>query len=211
MRSPLHRFLVLAVILAALRPCAGQTTLNANINVDNAFTAYLSTDDSVTGTAIGSGSNWAATSSFSAGLTPGVTNYLHVVVTDFGTPSGYLGSFSLTNANFSFVNGTQSLVTAPATWLLSTAGFGSGYGTPSSAGTNGVGPWGTMFSVDPSAQWLEFPGSSTAYFSTAITPVPEPAACAAVMGLAGLIVFGIRRLRGATRCSCGRSVQSGNR
>lgn len=185
---------VIIASLAGVISCAGQTTLSGHLNVDNAFTVYLSTDDSVPGTSIASGSSWSTTESFSNALTPGVVNYLHIEVTDAGAPAGFLGSFSLTGTSFHFVNGTQALVTTPADWLLSPTGFGSNYGFASSQGTNGVSPWGLMSNVAPNAEWLLFPDATTAYFSTAITPIPEPAAAAAVMA-AAVIGVGIRARR----------------
>ena len=168
---------LLAVTLLSL-PARGQVTvLFGHMNVDNAFSVYLSTSDDVLGTLVASGNAWPTTYNFQVDLAPGVINYVHVVTTDYGAPAAFLGDFSLSNTAFHFTNGTQSLLTAPGTFQLSTTGFGSGYTVPTSSGTNGVGPWGFMAAVNASAQWLAFPGGSTAYFSAAITPVvvvPEP-------------------------------------
>ena len=170
------------------------TTVGAHLNVDNAFELYVSTSDSVLGTLIGSGTSWPTTYSFSSGLTSGVTNYIHVVAHDFGAPAAFLGEFSLSNAGFSFANGTQLLLTNTSDWKQSNSGFGSGYFAPVSYGFNGVSPWGLRSGVNSGAQWLAFNGNSTSYFSTAVTAaVPEPETCVLMLAGLGLVTLVARR------------------
>jgi hypothetical protein len=72
---------------------ATPTTLNATVNVDNVFEAYISTSASTLGTLIGSdNSNWSDLTTFSSLLTPGVTNYLHVVATNEGGQAAFWAS-----------------------------------------------------------------------------------------------------------------------
>lgn len=169
------------------------------MTVDNAFTLYLSTDDAVAGTEILTGSDWGAIYTTSTGLAPGVKHYLHLVAADYGAPAAFLGEFTLSDTAFAFVNTTQTLLTKPAEWGLSSTGFGGGYSTPTSSGNNGVGPWGFHSGISSSAEWLDFPGGSISYFSAEIVPVPEPAHAA--VSAAGLIGLGLywRQRKAAAR------------
>jgi hypothetical protein len=172
------------------------TNLTASLNVDNVFALYLSTDDSVLGTLIGSGNDWPTTYTFTTALTAGVDNYIHVVATDAGPPAAFLGKFTLSDADFEFGNDTQILLTDTTHWQQSYTGFGVDYFTPTSAGANGVGPWGFRSTVGDDAQWLAFAGGSTTYFSTRVTslaPVPEPGTWALMLSGLGLLGFAARR------------------
>lgn len=172
------------------------TNLTASLNVDNVFDLYLSTDDSVLGTLIGSGNNWPTTYTFTTALTAGVDNYIHVVATDTGPPAAFLGKFTLSDADFKFANDAQTLLTDTSHWQQSNTGFGVGYFTPTSAGVNGVGPWSFLSTVGADAQWLSYAGSSTTYFSTRITslaPIPEPGTWALMIAGLGLLGFAARR------------------
>jgi hypothetical protein len=191
------RLWLLALVVAGLGRAQG-TSLSGNLTVDNNFTVYLSTSDNLTGTLVSltsGGSGWGDPGNFTTALTPNVVNYLHVVATDSGSPQGFIGSFSLSDTGFSFVNGSQLLLTAPSEFQMSVTGFGSGYVIPASLGLNGVSPWGTFAAINASAQWLDFPGGGTAYFSAQITPVPEPASVATVLALVALGTTCMRRHR----------------
>lgn len=193
----LRRISLLATGLAALS--AHANTLSAKVNVDNEFDAYISTTDAVTGTLIGSGVNWPTTYSFSTTLNAGQDYYLHVFARDLGSPAGFLGQFSLSSTDHSFVNGGQYMLTQPSTFQVSSTAFGGPYVTPGDLGANGVSPWGNILNVDPTARWIWHPNTNTGrhYFSTKITAaVPEPATGAV---LAGLIAVVIRRKKKATR------------
>src|SRR5689334_19753491 len=120
----------LVLTLVAAATYASATNISANLTVDNSFDYYLSTSDSVLGTLIGSGNNWQVTSQFTSALTPGVTNYIHVVALNAGGPAGFIGDFSLSDTSFQFINGTQQLLTNPIDWAFNTSGFGNPYGTP---------------------------------------------------------------------------------
>lgn len=179
-----HLVLGSIVAVAGLAGTASATVMTVNMTVDNAFDLYVSTNNAVPGTLVGSGSNWTATYTFTnIPLTPGVTNYIHVVASDFGAPAAFIGHFDLSDSGFEFANGSQHLVTTPAHWQLSLTGVGGPYEPGiTSSGLNGVGPWGFRTGIDAGAEWLAFNGSSTNYFSTAVTPVPEPS----VLGVLGV-------------------------
>jgi hypothetical protein len=173
-----------------LASVANASMLPAHINVDNVFHPYVSTSDSTTGTLVGTGTDWAVTNTLTQSLTPGVTNYIHLVADNQGGPGGFLGDFSLNDTSFQFVNGTQSLLTNTTGWGFNLTGFGNAYGTPSNEGANGVSPWGTQSGVSSSAHWIWDTGNCatcTVYFSTPITytgqtGVPEPASLSLLTG-----------------------------
>jgi PEP-CTERM motif len=158
------------------------TSLTGFMTVDNLFSAYISTSDSVQGTLIGSGNSWPTTVNFSTLLTPGVTNFLHIVATDQGAPAMFIGDFTLSDASFQFANGTQHLLTNTTDWGFNNTGFTGSYSTPLDEGPNGTSPWSTLSNISVSARFIwDNPacGSCTTYFSTAITSldapgVPEP-------------------------------------
>lgn len=168
------------------------TDLNVNMTVDNYFTAYISTDDTVAGTPFLSSDNWQVSVSGSYAFPGAGTYYLHVAAGDQGGPRAFLGDFALTDAFGVFENGGQYLLTGPSNWLVSPTGFGADYITPFDYGVNGTGSWSYMTHIDPDSHWIW--GTSTdpfAYFSTKIVIVPEPGAMA-LLAIAGLVA-GVRR------------------
>jgi MSHA biogenesis protein MshQ len=176
---------------------AATVTLTSNIAADDEFDFYVSSNDAVAGTYIGSGSGWPLTFNFSTPLTSGNTYYLHVKAWDVGFAiAAFLGDFSLSGTSLEFSNGSQNLLTNTTNWQVSATGFGVGYTTPTVAqGTNGVGPWGFHAGIAAGAEWIWTNNGfdlGTRYFSTPIRPSPVPLPAAfpaglAVLGTAGLL------------------------
>lgn len=175
------------------------TTISATMTVDNGYTAYISTDDSIAGTLITTHEDWYTTDTFSATLTAGVTNYLHIRAYDLGEIAGFLGQFSLSDTGFAFSNDTQSVLTNVIDWQGNLSGFGFSYQPLTTVGTNGDGPWGDIVQIDGSANWIwvgDAYGNDESFFSLAITPtsqVPDGGVTAAMLGAALVGLVTLRR------------------
>ena len=144
--------------------------LLGNLNVDNRFEAYISTDDSEQGTLLASGGNWQTTYTLASSLLDGQEYYLHIKATDTGGATGFLGDFELTDTSHRFSNGLTTLNTNTVNWSVSTSGW-SNYELASAFGVNGVNPWKAQSGVNASAQWIwssDNSADNTAYFSTKI-------------------------------------------
>lgn len=185
--------------IASLFNIANASVLTGNLNVDNTFSAYLSTDDNVQGALLVSGNDWTVTDTFSTNLTAGTDYYLHVQAEDWGYIAGFLGDFSIDTNDHVFNNGLAQLLTNNVDWNVSTTGWNN-YTTASTSllGTsyNGIGPWGLRSGVDANADWIWSSESYTdlnAYFSTtitAVTAVPAPST---------MIIFGLALIGLASR------------
>lgn len=178
-------------------------TLSGTLTADDAFVAYISTNDSEAGSQIASGNNWPTAQSFSGvNLTPGQDYYLHVYASDlYGAISAFLGDFTLSGTGFSFANNSTSLVTNPSDWQVSLTGFGSNYlSAPYDYGANGNSgipgaTWGPRPGISSSAHWIWSTQGTLgqAYFSTKITStVPVPAAW-------GMMALGLPLIRLVSR------------
>ena len=179
--------------LVALPAMVSATTLSASMTVDNTFAAYVSTSATSVGAPFLSGANWPSTFVGSTTLTPLVDNYLHVRATDQGRPEMFIGRFTLSDANFEFVNATQTLHTVASDWTVSHTGFGVTPVAPLDIGPNGMSPWGNFPAMTSNARFLWHPTyQSTVYFTATIRAlvVPEPT----VLGLlAGTGLMMLRR------------------
>jgi hypothetical protein len=227
-RSRFHILLMAvgAVFLAV--QTGGATTLTGNLTADNAFFAYISTSNSTLGTLVASGNDWGTTFSIDpTTLTPGVTYYLHIEAINYGGPGAVLGEFSLSDSDFYFANGSQTLLTDTTDW---SGGFNDDNSDPNSSqpwvtptgavtsfGENGVGPWGTRPGISGSADWI-WPSDPTSYgcgtggyptngdctvdisttiYST-VSEVPEPSTVSLFM-VGGLALLVARQRLGFTR------------
>ncbi len=170
-----------------------QPILTASIAVDNVFNAYISQDQNTQGTLFLSGFNWQQTYSGSVALETGGTYYIHIEAVDQGPPAMFIGQFSLSNTDASFINGTQGLLTNVADWQCNTTGWASAFGAPTDVGGNAGGAtWGTRPDISLDARYLwNAAGSSTTYFTTSIRVIPAPGAGLAMIG--GLVIAGRRR------------------
>lgn len=210
----------LALFLLTHLP-ANATTISGTIDVDDVFTAYLSTDPNTLGTQVATGNNWFANPpvSFSgAALTPGQTYYLQIVAANLGGPAAFIGDFSLSDAGFAFANGTQHLLTDTIDWTGNLGGtWSSPSGTVFSEGLNSDSStiWHNLYpgqipNISSNAEWI-WPTDATSAittngcptnnctvnFETVIAPTtantPLPAALPMFAGGAGLIGFLARR------------------
>ena len=170
---------------------AGVTTLNASLTADNLFTAYISTDDSLAGTAFASGASWPQTFNGSFDFLDAGTYYLHVAAVDQGLPAMFIGRFTLSGTDATFANGTQELLTNTTDWRVSSTGFNGVFGAPADLGPNGTSPWNS-FPQMTTAHFIWAPNNpGTAFFSTTITVVPTGSS--AVLFSAGLLTMMRRR------------------
>jgi hypothetical protein len=200
------KYIILLLAFFIGSTSASATVLTGLTNVDNGFNAYISTSDSTLGTLIGSGANWGITNNYNATLTPGLTQYLHVVASNWGGPGGFLGAFTLSDSNFTFANNTNTLLTGDAVWRQNLTGFGNAYSATVNEGLNGIGPWGyqTAYGANrPSWIWnynsLASSDFNTVYFSATINSnaVPEPATYSMLLAGLGLIGFTAWRRKSA--------------
>lgn len=188
---------LVAMLAIAGSSAASATLLTTEINIDNGFSAYISTSDSTAGTLFGSGNNWQISYNNSVTLNSGVDYYLHIYGYDQGGIAGFLGEFNLTGSDHQFANNLTSLLTNTTDWVGNISGFNGAYGTLTDLGANGVGPWGTQSAIPTSAHWIwsgDATNNNVSYFSTkisAVQTVPEPESIALV-GL-GLFLASLRR------------------
>lgn len=142
---------------------AGATILTGNLTADDGFYAYLSTRASTAGTPIGSGNSWSTTWNLTpTALLPGNTYYLNIEAYDGGQPGGFIGTFTLSDTDFHFANGSQTLDTEATDWtgVFNAGGTNSPqpWVTPDEGvaviGGNGASPWGDRSGIDSNADWI---------------------------------------------------------
>ncbi len=159
------QFFMAAAVTLAAPISANAATLSLSVTADNAFSVYLSTDNSVLGTLVGTNfggpaGQWSTSFSYSATLNPlNPIYFVHVVGTNYnsanglwpdaGTPNGtspnpnaFLGQLSV-DGGYTFANGGTSINTnaIAGQWYGVAAADNTSWTTPSSAvqsfGTNG--------------------------------------------------------------------------
>ncbi len=187
--------LAAGALMLSAAASAHATTLTAKTSTDNGYEIFISTNDNVVGTSFGSGVNWPTTfTDVSPSLTTGITNYLHIRAYDIGGIAMFIGEFLLSDADFAFANGTQSMLTGDAGLLVSLAGFGSGYAATNDQGPDGTGPWGYRPDINDSAHfvWSSDPnGHDEVFFSAAIFSTTEPTTTTQVSEPGMLAIFGL--------------------
>jgi MSHA biogenesis protein MshQ len=158
------------LFLASGHAVGSSSELTGNLNVDNTFEAYISTDDSLQGNFLSSGNDWQSTNTLISTLAPGQDYYLHIKATDTDGAAGFLGDFAITGTKHTFSNDLTTLNTNTTDWVVSTVGWNN-YQPPTHYGMNGDAPWGTRAGVNASAQWIwssNNEADNAAYFSTHI-------------------------------------------
>jgi hypothetical protein len=164
------RILTIAAIGFAAPAAANAATLGMSLTADNEFKVYLSTNNNVLGTFIGSGSNWQTAYNFSGiTLTAPQTYYIQIIGTNWtsadhnpdhtqygsgslngapNNPSAILGSFTVSDPSYHFANGSTNLLTGPGYILGTPALDNTSWTKPTTLvqvfQQNGGGIWGAV-------------------------------------------------------------------
>lgn len=160
------------ILAASAAGLANATVLTSSINMDNGFTAFISTSDSLAGTPFSAGGDWTTTITNTTTLTAGVDYYLHVFGYDQGGPAAFLGLFTLSGSDHAFSNNSTTLLTNTTDWKGNTTGFTGTYGAVTSYGTNGAYPWYFRAGMPAGAEWIwvgDNEANDVAYFTTKIS------------------------------------------
>jgi MSHA biogenesis protein MshQ len=146
-------------------------TLSSYLTGDNAFDVYISTDDNVRGTYLGSGKNWQNTYTFNQNLIKGQDYYLHIQVQDTGGIAGFIGDFTLSGSDHVFPNNQLSISTNTADWKVSKTAWKNYLAASKVNGNNGVSPWGKRPYISSGATWIwsaDAQNDNEVYFSLGI-------------------------------------------
>ena len=155
-------------------------SVSAAITASDAFSVYISQEESGEGTLAGRGKGWSSVHTLNAPLVPGLTNYLHVKCVDnTGPVAAFMADLVLNDESFHFADGSRHLVTSEGAWRVYTDGFGGTEGSVTAVCKNGEGSWSTRFGIDLEANWIwtgRGTDRGTRFFSTPIYYSPVPVA-----------------------------------
>jgi hypothetical protein len=128
--------------------------LSGYLTGDKSIDVYVSTDDNVAGTYLGSGNNWQSTYTFRQDLTKGQNYFFHVLAQGTGGIAGFIGDFSLDGTDHVFPNNQKTISTNTTNWKVSTSGWNNYVNASMVNGNNGVSPWGTRPYISSGATWI---------------------------------------------------------
>ncbi|NCP65793.1 MAG: LamG domain-containing protein [Paraglaciecola sp.] len=158
---------------------AAASTLSGNLTADDEFDVFISTNDNLAGTYLGSGNDWRNTYTFSQNLVDGQDYYFHIYAKNNLSDAGFLGQFQLSGSDHVFSNDLTTVLTNTTDWKVSKTGW-SGYVNASTRnGNNGVSPWATRPFISASATWIwsnTVTENSGVYFSIKIKSLSKAAA-----------------------------------
>jgi hypothetical protein len=203
---------MVGVALLGVTQQVSAATLSGSLTADNAFYAFISTNNAVLGTEVASGNSWPTVFDFGpSALTPGVTNYLQIEAINYGGPGMFVGSFSLSGSGYQFANGQQTISTDTTNWNGIFNNTNSDpfviqpWVQPTGAVENEIGYYNWGLSLVPPAEYIwsaDVPngcafdgGSCTVDLSTPIfaTATPLPAAFPLFAGGLGVMGMFARR------------------
>ncbi len=155
-------------------------SLSAAITASDAFSVYISQDESGEGRLAGQGKGWSSVHTLNTALVPGLTNYLHVKCVDTAGPvAAFMAELVLNDESFRFADGSRRLLTSEGSWRVYTDRFGGVEGSVTTVCRNGEGSWSTRFGIDLDAKWIwtaRGTDRGARFFSTPIYYSPVPVA-----------------------------------
>lgn len=194
----MNKLFFTAAMMLSLGTAQANPTVSFILGADDYADIFISTDDTQQGSLIGSTSFFSGPlQTITSNLTSGITNYIHILVQNYGGPDSIAGEFTLIGSGFEFSNGKQFLSTTPSTVNLSATGFGVDYQVPVSYGA--MIDYGTYYSDQFAFPLITENISGVggpSYFSIpvyAVAAVPEPESGALLLAGLGLLGGALRR------------------
>jgi hypothetical protein len=187
------------VAVLALAASASATTLTTKLAVDNGFTAYLSTSDSVQGAQFSAGHDWPTVVTGVVELGAAAKYYLQIAAYDDGGSAGLLGEFSLAGSGYHFADNSTTVLSGSNLLTGNLSGFNGEYSAVTTIDPANTAQWSGLQGINAGADWVWarwYDFDNVSYFSLEIladapADVPEPAS----LGLMGLGLLALSRIR----------------